>query len=355
MPVIIVITAFVGAGCSDGDAGRWRLVDIDDPADVLASVEAKWHAEVEHRGSIMHDDARCYFQLDPASDNDVLDTLVACGPVSHWRGMVGPTPTPTAHERRGDYDVPLFDPETFRQPYAGSGRWDFYRFESIHRLDDDRSKVTAVGPMASSHGRRTLRPEEIDRFVRPDGLQPPDDRGADLPTPTPPDDAVIPLDKVIDVDVDEEYRPGEYADGDLAVTYDLDITDGTWEASYEGNRKLTLDIEANIEATEGYRLNYDPGDSATADPDTGDEASSITEGAITTYEIDPGSSDHPPLVFHLPEDTTTATIELEPEVKYTATDDGFGLDPRAGLLELPTERFTVRLFSDEQAAAAEPK
>lgn len=166
---------------------------------------------------------------------------------------------------------------------------------------------------------------------------------------------MIPLDPVIDVDVDEQYRPDPYVDGDLAVTYDLDITGGTWEASYEGNRKLSLDIEADIEAPDDYRLNYDPGDSATAGPDTGNEVSSITEGNVTSYEIDPDSSEHPELVFHLPEGATEATIELEPEVQYTATDDERDLYPRAGLLDLPTERFTIRLVTDEQATAALPK
>lgn len=38
-----------------------------------------------------------------------------------------------------------------------------------------------------------------------------------------------------------------------------------------------------------------------------------------------------------------------------AIDDDFNLDLRGGLLDLPTERFTIRLVTDEQAAAAAPK
>lgn len=358
LPIIAVIAAFGGGGCSS-EAGRWLVDDIDDPGALLESVEAKWHDDVEYRGSILHPAARCYFQLDEGlREDDVLETEIMCGPVSHWPGMVGPQPTPTAHEPRGGHWVPQFAPKTFRAPMAGSTKWDTYRFDSIHHLEDNSSKVTATGPMASFHGRKVPHPDEVALFWRPDHLTPPDDMGETLPTPTPPPDAVIPLDTVIDVDVDEQYRPGTYVNGNLVVTYDLDVTGGSWQSiELDGTRVLTLHIEADIEVNDGYRLNYDPSDSATADPDNGDEVSSITEGAVTSYEIDPDpdSNEHPDPVFHLPADAREATIELKPDVQFTATDDDRDLYPRAGLLDLPTERFTVRLVTDEQADAAAPK
>lgn len=183
--------------------------------------------------------------------------------------------------------------------------------------------------------------------------------GHNLPTPGPPDDAVIPLDPVLDVDIDHAYRPDTHVDGDLAVTYNLNVTGGTWEnIGIEDTRRLTLTLDADINLSDGYQLSYAPRDSGTADPDNGHEARALTDRAVTSYEIDPHSSDHPDLVFDLPAHARTATTELDPQVKFTATDDTAGLPgpddlhPRAGLLDLPTETFTVQLVTDEQADAA---
>lgn len=209
--------------------------------------------------------------------------------------MVGPTPTPTdGTVKHGNAE---YDPATYRKPYASTdSRWDYYQFDNITKTGNG-DELVPTGPMAVWQGEKIPEPGDVDLFVRPDGLTPPTDRGASLPAPEPPPDAVIPLDPVLDVDVDEQYRPGTYVDGDLTVTYNLHITRGTWEdIGLDGIRVLTLNIDADIDVHDGYRLGYSPRDSGTAHADIGDQARSITEGAITTYELDPDTREHPDLV-----------------------------------------------------------